>query len=110
MEGISLSVRLWIGIPVAVVFLCIAGGFYVFGLGLGVMATDGCGADELPDVVTLYLLLAWPIVMGISSFLPPLLFIKNAKFIWTILSLFLGIVISVVWYIGWFFIVSHYCG
>ena len=110
MEGISLSVRLWIGIPVAIVFLCIAGGFYLFGLGIGVMATDGCGSDAIPDVVSLYLTIAWPAVMGISSIVPSVLFIINVKYFWTILTLFAGIVISAVWYVGWFFIVSHYCG
>lgn len=110
MKELSLQVRLWVGIPLMFVFLGISAVFYMGGLAIGVMGTDGCGGDAIPDVVSLYLTFVWPAVMGISSIVPSTLFIMNVKFYWTLLALFLGIVISALWYIGWFFIVAHYCG
>lgn len=92
------------------IFLGISALFYVGGLAIGVMGTDGCGPDAIPDIVSFYLTVCWPAVMGISSIVPSTLFIMNIKFYWTLLALLLGIIISALWYIGWFFIVAHYCG
>ena len=91
------------------IFLGVSAMFYIGGLTIGVMGTDGCGPNAIPDIVSLYLTIAWPGVMGISSVVPPLLFMIDVKFLWTLLSLFLGITISAFWYVGWFFIVAHYC-
>jgi hypothetical protein len=110
MNDLSLQIRLWISIPLIFIFLGISALFYIGGLAIGVMGTDGCGGDAIPDIVSLYLTIAWPAIMCISSVAPPVLFIMDVKFIWTLLSLFLGIVISSFWYVGWFFIVSYYCG
>ena len=109
MNGISLSVRLWVGIPLALIFLGVSAMFYMGGMVIGVMGTDACG-NRLPESASLYLLVAWPAVMAISSITPPALFMINVKYYWTLISLFLGIVTSAFWYMGWFFIIAHYCG
>ena len=83
--------------------------FYMGGMVIGVMGTDACG-NKLPDSVSLYLLVGWPGVMALASIVPPTLFMMNVKYIWTIISLFAGIVISALWYVGWFFIVAYFCG
>ncbi len=109
-EILSSGVRMAIGIPLIFVFCGITGFCYMFGLGIGVMATDGCGGSEIPDIASMYLTFGWPAIMGITSIVPALIFIIKDKVILSVVLLTVGIIVSVVWYIGWFYIVSYYCG
>ena len=80
-EILSSGVRMAIGIPLIFVFCGITGFCYMFGLGIGVMATDGCGGSEIPDIASMYLTFGWPAIMGITSIVPALIFIVKDKVI-----------------------------
>ncbi|MBC8484940.1 MAG: hypothetical protein ISS16_07645 [Ignavibacteria bacterium] len=107
MDQLSLKSRLFIGIPAALVFIGISAMFYLGGLVIGIMGTDGC--QSIPNWASVYLVTLWPAVMFVSSVIPPSMFIKNVKWIWVMIALFIGIMVSVLWYFGWFFILSVIC-
>ena len=108
MNDISTKVRVIIGICVIIVLLGISAGFYLGGLVIGIMGTDACGS-RLSGAVSLYLVLFWPIVMALCSIIPPAMFMKGVKWRWTLVALFLGMLISALWYFGWFLIIAMYC-
>ncbi len=104
---IGLGVRLLIAIPWAVFAVWLAMTLYdPFSL-LGGMLLDSCsGGSTLWEI---WLRFLWPGILVVSALVPPLLIVLKRRWRWVLLSMALGIGISVTWYVLWFVMAPMAC-
>jgi hypothetical protein len=91
--------RLLIAGPMAAVFLGIAAAVFFPGFFLGGMMTDSCSGS--PDKMSWWLSIVWPNVLVSSALIPPLLVLVKARWVWVLLSIAVGLAVSVVCYLLW---------
>jgi hypothetical protein len=96
-----------IAILIALVLLIGFVPLYRIGVALGWMATDSC--SNLPGGVSLWLEVVWPIVLVATALTAFILIIKQARWRWVWLCLFIGLMMSICCYLSWFPLLSVMC-
>jgi hypothetical protein len=90
-----------IAIVLALVLIAIFYPVGYFGFFLGGMGTDSC--DHLPGYAIYYLLILWPLALLATALVPPILIIRQTRWRWVVISLGLGLLISLGCIVFWFF-------
>jgi hypothetical protein len=66
------------------------------------MLTDSCSGDSNAYFMwEVWLRYLWPVVMLIGALVSPALIIMNRRWKWVLLSMLLGAVASIIWYVLW---------
>jgi hypothetical protein len=98
----------WVtAILMAIALLAVFVPLYYVGFFLGGMATDSC--SSLPGATSLWLEVAWPVVLLATALVAPVLIIRRVRWRWVWTSLGIGLVMSGCCYISWFPFLSLVC-
>jgi hypothetical protein len=96
----TLTRRLLVAIPMAVVFIAIGAAVYLPGMFVGGMMTDSCSGNAY-TMWNVWLVYLWPVVLLAAALFPPYLVIKNKPAKTVLLAMAAGLGASVAWYILW---------
>ena len=100
--------RILIGILFGVLLLILSAGFYALAIFMASLMLFGC-VKSPPDWLYEILFIGFPIPLIFTSAIAPLLYIKEKKWPWIVLSIASGIFLSCLTFIIWFIILTQYC-
>ena len=95
-----------IAIVLALVLIAIFYPVGYFGFFLGGMGTDSC--DNIPAYASYYLMILWPLALLATAITPSILIIRQVRWRWPVISLVIGIFVSVGCWILWFPLLSMF--
>lgn len=106
-KNIQVKSPLWKRILIAVLLLIIFGAIYLVIYGFTTAMSYWTGQKEdLSQPDQLYLVVLWPIVMGIAVLIPSILVLMDKKAIWIIVSIIAGAVASCLFGAGYLVVIE----
>jgi hypothetical protein len=106
-KPMKLWLRLLIAIPMAVIFVWIGWQVCMPLAFVAGMLSDSC--DRLYVLWEIWILVLWTGILLISALAPAILIALGRRWRWVLLSVVVGVGVSVTWYILWYVIAMVVC-
>ncbi len=87
LNGLAVWKRLLIALGMLVVAACVGFCVWVFGMLMFTFSLDGANRNQLPAWLDVFMLIGWPVSIGLSAFVPSILLACGTNLRWVVGSL-----------------------